>query len=198
MEHRADSECPRRGSGWRRACPSGALRRAGPQRRREHVHESPAWAIWLRGSPNPAGDDQGAATFFRHRDRARRARPGLLSPSEQRLVTIASALAKSARLIILDEPTAALTESEAKRLYSHIRRVCAEGVACLYISHRLDEIEHIADRVVVMRNGRVVARFDEAKGKNREIVRAMIGRDPERSPARKTPETRSGSCAWRI
>ena len=112
---------------------------------------------------------------------------GLLSPSEQRLVTIASALAKSARLIILDEPTAALTESEAKRLYSHIRRVCAEGVACLYISHRLDEIERIADRVVVMRNGRVVARLDEVKGKNREIVRAMIGRDPERSPARKTP-----------
>lgn len=114
---------------------------------------------------------------------------GLLSPSEQRLVTIASALAKSARLIILDEPTAALTESEAKRLYSHIRRVCAQGVACLYISHRLDEIERIADRVVVMRNGRVVARLDQAKGRNREIVRAMIGRDPERSPARKTAET---------
>jgi D-xylose transport system ATP-binding protein len=111
---------------------------------------------------------------------------GLLSPSEQRLVMIASALAKSARLIILDEPTAALTESEAKRLYSHIRSVCAEGVACLYISHRLDEIERIADRVVVMRNGRVVARLDEVKGRNREIVRAMIGRDPEPSPARQT------------
>ncbi len=108
----------------------------------------------------------------------------LLSPSEQRLVTIASALAKSARLVILDEPTAALTESEAKRLYAHIRRVSSEGVGCLYISHRLDEIEQIADRVVVMRNGRVVARFDDGKGKNREIVRAMIGRDPESSPAR--------------
>ena len=108
----------------------------------------------------------------------------LLSPSEQRLVTIASALAKSAKLVILDEPTAALTESEAKRLYAHIGRVCAEGVSCLYISHRLDEIEQIADRVVVMRNGRVVAHFDEAKGKNREVVRAMIGRDPENSPPR--------------
>jgi ABC-type sugar transport system ATPase subunit len=110
---------------------------------------------------------------------------GLLSPSEQRLVTIASALSKSAKLIILDEPTAALTESEARRLYSHIRRVCAEGVACLYISHRLDEIEQIADRVVVMRNGQVTARFDQAKGKTRQIVQAMIGRDPESAPARR-------------
>ena len=57
-------------------------------------------------------------------------------------------------------------------------------MACLYISHRLDEIEQIADRVVVMRNGQVAARFDKAKGKNREIVHAMIGRDPESAPAR--------------
>jgi ABC-type sugar transport system ATPase subunit len=110
---------------------------------------------------------------------------GLLSSSEQRLVTIASALSKSAKLIILDEPTAALTEAEAKRLYAHIRQVCAEGVGCLYISHRIDEIEQIADRVVVMRNGRIAAQFDETAGKSREIVRAMIGRDPERAAARK-------------
>ncbi len=110
---------------------------------------------------------------------------GLLSPSEQRLVTIASALSKSAKLVILDEPTAALTESEAKRLYAHIGQVCAEGVGCLYISHRIDEIEQIADRVIVMRNGRVTAQFDYARNKRREIVRAMIGRDPERAAPRK-------------
>ncbi len=110
---------------------------------------------------------------------------GLLSPSEQRLVTIASALSKSAKLIILDEPTAALTESEAQRLYAHIRQVCAEGVGCLYISHRLDEIEQIADRVIVMRNGRIAAQFDETAGRSREMVRAMIGRDPERAAPRK-------------
>jgi ABC-type sugar transport system ATPase subunit len=109
---------------------------------------------------------------------------GVLSPSEQRLVMIASALSKSAKLIILDEPTAALTDSETKRLYAHIRQVCAKGVGCLYISHRLDEIEQIADRVVVMRNGRVAARFESAIGKNRDIVRAMIGRDPEAAPPR--------------
>ena len=132
----------------------------GPQRRREHVHESPAGAFRLLGSRKAKCNDPGEAALFRHRGRA--GRPGrVLSPSEQRLVTIASALAKSARLIILDEPTAALTESEAKRLYSHIRKVCAKGVACLYISHRLDEIEQIADRVVVMRNGRVAARLEK-------------------------------------
>ena len=109
---------------------------------------------------------------------------GVLSPSEQRLVTIASALSKSARLIILDEPTAALTEQEAHHLFAHIRRVHDQGVGCLYISHRLDEIEHIADRVVVMRNGRVVARFDTARGNRGAMVRAMIGRDPERAPVR--------------
>jgi ABC-type sugar transport system ATPase subunit/ABC-type xylose transport system permease subunit len=108
----------------------------------------------------------------------------VLSPSEQRLVTIASALAKSAKLIILDEPTAALTDAEAQQLFAHVGKVKDQGVGCLYISHRLDELEQIADRVVVMRNTRVVARFDAAKGHYNEIVRAMIGRDPERAPKR--------------
>jgi ABC-type sugar transport system ATPase subunit len=107
---------------------------------------------------------------------------GTLSPSEQRLVIIASALAKSAKLIILDEPTAALTEEESRRLFDHIRRVKEEGVGCVYITHRLDEIEQIADRVVVMRNGRIVAHFDDAHGHHSEIVREMIGRDPDLAP----------------
>ena len=107
-----------------------------------------------------------------------------LAPSEQRLVTIAAALSKSARVIILDEPTAALTEEEAKRLFAHVRHVHDEGVSCLYITHRLDEIEEIADRVVVMRNGRVVSRLDSARGRRSEMVRAMIGRDPEAAAER--------------
>jgi ABC-type sugar transport system ATPase subunit len=112
------------------------------------------------------------------------AQAGILSPSEQRLVTIAAALTKSARLIILDEPTAALTEQEAQHLFAHIRRVRDQGVACLYISHRLDEIEEIADRVVVMRNGRLAGHFDSVKGRREEMVHAMIGREPERAPTR--------------
>ena len=114
-----------------------------------------------------------------------------LAPSEQRLVTIAAALSKSARIIILDEPTAALTEDEASRLFAHLRRLHDDGVSCLYISHRLDEIEQIADRVVVMRNGQVVDRLDSARGRHREMVRAMIGREPEaavRGRAARAPE----------
>ncbi len=109
---------------------------------------------------------------------------GTLSPSEQRLVTIAAALSKSARLLILDEPTAALTDGEARHLFARMRQVHEQGVGCLYITHRLDEIEHVADRVVVMRNGRVVARMASARGNRAEIVRAMIGRDPARAPDR--------------
>jgi ABC-type sugar transport system ATPase subunit len=110
---------------------------------------------------------------------------GILSPSEQRLIMIAAALSKSAKLLILDEPTASLTEGEASHLFERMRQVHAEGVGCLYITHRLDEIEQVADRVAVMRNGRLVASFDTARGKRREIVRAMIGRDPERMPDRR-------------
>ena len=107
-----------------------------------------------------------------------------LSPSEQRLVTIAAALAKAARLLILDEPTAALTEAEAEVMFAHLASIRAQGVGCLYISHRLDEIEKVADRVVVMRNGQVVERLSSPKGARAAIVRAMIGRDPERAPQR--------------
>ena len=82
-------------------------------------------------------------------------------------MTIASALAKSARLLILDEPTAALTEAESEKLFAHLRLIKSQGVGCLYISHRLDEIQKIADRVVVMRNGRVVARLSSARGNRR-------------------------------
>jgi ABC-type sugar transport system ATPase subunit len=107
-----------------------------------------------------------------------------LSPSEQRLVTIAAALAKAARLLILDEPTAALTEAEAEVMFAHLASIRAHGVGCLYISHRLDEIEKVADRVVVMRNGQVVERLSSPRGARAAIVRAMIGRDPERAPRR--------------
>ncbi len=110
---------------------------------------------------------------------------GTLSPSEQRLVTIAAALSKSAKLLILDEPTAALTDGEARHLFARMRQIHEQGVGCLYITHRLDEIEHVADRVMVMRNGRVVANFDTARGNRAEIVHAMIGREPERMPDRR-------------
>ncbi|WP_250515878.1 sugar ABC transporter ATP-binding protein [Caballeronia sp. INDeC2] len=104
---------------------------------------------------------------------------GELSPSAQRLVTIASALSKSAaRVLILDEPTASLTQGEAVHLFERLRQVKAQNVGCIYITHRLDEIAEVADRVVVMRNGQVVAHFESAHERLSDVVRAMIGRDP--------------------
>jgi ABC-type sugar transport system ATPase subunit len=105
---------------------------------------------------------------------------GTLSPSEQRMITIAAALARSAtRILILDEPTAPLTASEAEHLFAKMRQIVAQGVGCIYITHRLDEIDQVADRVVVMRNGWVVAHHLRATGSKSAIIRDMIGRDPE-------------------
>ncbi|MBA2514796.1 MAG: sugar ABC transporter ATP-binding protein [Solirubrobacterales bacterium] len=107
-----------------------------------------------------------------------------LATSEQRLVTIAAALRKSAKLLVLDEPTAALTDKEADRLFAHMHLLRDRGISFLHVSHRLDEMEAVVDRVVVMRDGEVVTRFASSKGQRRAIVRAMIGRDPEDIPKR--------------
>ncbi|MEP3435951.1 MAG: sugar ABC transporter ATP-binding protein [Hoeflea sp.] len=109
---------------------------------------------------------------------------GKLAPSEQRMVTITAAMAKDAKLLLLDEPTASLTDGEAAHLFDRIRQITAQGVGVIYISHRLDELEELADRVYVMRNGEHTATFPTAKGRRPEIIRAMIGKDPETRPAR--------------
>lgn len=106
-------------------------------------------------------------------------RVGTLSTAEQQRVEIAKALAVDAKVLILDEPTASLTEQETQELFGIIRELTAQGIAVLYISHRLDEIFEIGDRVTVMRDGAVVAtkpvsELDEAK-----LVRLMVGRNVE-------------------
>ena len=103
-----------------------------------------------------------------------------LSTANQQLVEIAKALALNARLLILDEPTAALGGQETELLFRQIERLKADGVAIVYISHRLDEIRRIADRVVVMRDGDKVKEFDSADVPVRSIVEAMVGRSLER------------------
>jgi ribose transport system ATP-binding protein len=79
-----------------------------------------------------------------------------LGVGHQQLVEIASALARPCRLLVLDEPTAALTEPEIELLFRHIGRLQRKGVGILYISHRMEEIRRIAQRVTVLRDGRVV------------------------------------------
>ena len=82
---------------------------------------------------------------------------GELTAAEKQEIAIAGALARRARLVILDEPTASLTEPEVKRLFSHLRRLRGQGVTILYVSHRLDEIFELTDRIVVLRDGSLVA-----------------------------------------
>jgi ribose transport system ATP-binding protein len=100
-----------------------------------------------------------------------------LSVAEQQLVEIAKALAIDARLVIMDEPTAALTGQEIDELFDVIRGLTAKGIAVLYISHRLDEIFRIADRVTIMRDGQVVATLPRADLDEKKLIRLMVGRD---------------------
>ncbi|MER9614924.1 sugar ABC transporter ATP-binding protein [Mesorhizobium sp. M0207] len=98
----------------------------------------------------------------------------------QQQVEIAKALTLNAELLIFDEPTAALGGEETELLFQQIRKLKAEGMSFIYISHRLDEIAQIADRVVVMRDGRVVARHERADIPVRTVVEQMVGRSVER------------------
>ncbi len=102
-----------------------------------------------------------------------------LSTANQQLIEIAKALTLNARLLILDEPTAALGSEETRLLFKQIERLKAEGVGIIYISHRLEEIKQIADRIVVMRDGDKVQEFDTADLPVRTIVEAMVGRSME-------------------
>ncbi|MER8835821.1 sugar ABC transporter ATP-binding protein [Mesorhizobium sp. M0909] len=98
----------------------------------------------------------------------------------QQQVEIAKALTLKAELLIFDEPTAALGGEETELLFQQIRKLKAEGMSFIYISHRLDEIAQIADRVVVMRDGRIVARHERADIPVRTVVEQMVGRSVER------------------
>jgi ABC-type sugar transport system ATPase subunit len=104
-----------------------------------------------------------------------RAPMSTLDLATQQLVSIAAALSRDARLLILDEPTAALTDREAQRLFERMRALRARGVSCIFVSHRLAEVFAIADRIVVMRNGRVGGVFGTAPGSRDDVVRAMLG-----------------------
>lgn len=109
-------------------------------------------------------------------------RAGSLGVGHQQLVEIAGALSQNCRLLILDEPTAALTDPEIEKLFENIRGLQAEGVGIIYVSHRMDEIRRIANRITVMRDGRRIATHDAAAVTTAQLVREMAGHDlPERT-----------------
>ncbi|MBV8048763.1 MAG: sugar ABC transporter ATP-binding protein [Paludibacterium sp.] len=109
---------------------------------------------------------------------------GELGIGHQQMVEIARALLGPCRLLILDEPTAMLTKHEIEHLFRQIERLKAEGVSIVYISHRLDEVEQIADRVTVLRDGRHVATRPMTELTQEEIVRLMVGHDVAESAVR--------------
>ncbi|MFG2816776.1 sugar ABC transporter ATP-binding protein [Streptomyces sp. NPDC048410] len=105
---------------------------------------------------------------------------GDLSAAQQQIVSMARALSHDVRLIVMDEPSAALDPDEVDNLFRVVTGLTAEGVAVVYISHRLDEIRRIGDRVTVLKDGRAVARGLPAKTTpTREVVTLMTGRDVE-------------------
>ncbi len=102
---------------------------------------------------------------------------GRLSPGQKQMVEIAKALSKKPQLLILDEPTASLTERETAVLFDVVRQLRERGVGIVYISHRMDEIWHLADRITVLKDGRWQATRPASALTPNELVRLMVGRD---------------------
>ncbi|MBV8858967.1 MAG: sugar ABC transporter ATP-binding protein [Acidobacteria bacterium] len=100
-----------------------------------------------------------------------------LRVAEQQMVEVAKALSLDARVLIMDEPTAALTEHEIKELFAAIRGLKEKGVSVVYISHRMEELFEIGDRVTVLRDGRSVGTFDVKETNKFELIRLMVNRD---------------------
>jgi ribose transport system ATP-binding protein len=105
-----------------------------------------------------------------------RTRVSGLSVAERQLVEIAKALALQPKVLVLDEPTEALTAAETERLFAQILRIKSKGTAVVYISHRLPEVQRIADRISVLRDGRLHGTFDAAGVSEEEILSLIIGR----------------------
>ena len=100
-----------------------------------------------------------------------------LSIAQQQMVEIAKATSRKSRLIIMDEPSATLTDHELRALFSLIRQLKTEGVSVIYISHRLEEIIEVCDRATVMRDGKWIATEDVKNLNREEIIRLMVGRE---------------------
>ncbi len=120
-----------------------------------------------------------------------------LDVAERQIVEIAKALRSTARILVMDEPTAPLADREVKRLFDLIRTLTHEGVSIIYISHRLGEVFEIADRALVLRDGRVSGVFDP---RHEHLGRPRPGHGRPRSRRRSTRASKrrraTSSCAW--
>src|SRR5437868_5621942 len=102
---------------------------------------------------------------------------GQLGIGQQQLVEIAKALSQEARILVLDEPTAALTDAEVETLFSILRELRARGVGMIYISHKLDEVFRMSDRITVLRDGRTVGTDVTKNWDERQVIARMVGRE---------------------
>ena len=107
-----------------------------------------------------------------------------LGVAQQQMVEIAKALSQHARILVMDEPTAALSDRETERLFAMIRQLQAEGVAIIYISHRMAEVFAMGDRVTVLRDGKKVGTRLPGEASPDELVRMMVGRNVDMTYAR--------------
>lgn len=146
-----------------------------------------------------------AAELFRHLecDIAPRQPVRQLRVGDQQLVEIAKTLSLEAEILIMDEPTSALTEAEVARLFRVIGRLRDRGVTILYISHKMDEVFRLADRITVLRDGQLVQTLARSQTTPREVTHLMVGREIEstdlgqaRTPGDPVLEVRNLSLPW--
>src|SRR5205823_13290030 len=106
-----------------------------------------------------------------------RAMVGKLSIAHKQMVEIARALSLNAKILLMDEPTSSLTAAETERLLEIVAELRNQGVSIIYISHRLPEVQAIADRVVVLRDGRNAGHLEGEDITHDQMIRLMVGRD---------------------
>jgi inositol transport system ATP-binding protein len=103
-----------------------------------------------------------------------------LSVAEQQMVEIARALSMAARLVVMDEPTSALSDKEVQKLFAIVRGLRAKGIGIIFVTHRLDEVMQLCDRLTVLRDGRLVGSAEVKDVRIDDIIRMMVGREVDR------------------
>ncbi|MFM8573817.1 MAG: sugar ABC transporter ATP-binding protein [Pirellula sp.] len=128
---------------------------------------------------------------------------GSLRVGDQQLIEIAKALSLNSRILVMDEPTSALTEAEVERLYRVISKLRSQGTTILYISHKMDEVFHLSDRITVLRDGQFIATRNTNQTNPEEITKLMVGRDiesldlgPRAERGKLVLEVKNLSLAW--
>jgi ribose transport system ATP-binding protein len=176
-----------------------------------HVHQELSICPHLSVAENIFLGAEGSNAWMRHEELARRATPllaefgrgeidprarcGALSLADRQVVEICRALAREARIILMDEPTSSLQRSDVERLFRLIRQLRARGIAVVYVSHFLEEVREICERFTVLRDGRSIRTGELSEVTNDELIAAMVGRSiesvfPERASG-------AGGSVWR-